>query len=186
MTITEDQMLKNDYYELSDDELEVLFIIDTDPIMRTRLQKISLLYSKIFDTEKESHGAYFFGGYSDNIDEASDELVDKGIIQETNQGYVITDYGIKLKKMLIEGLEDSDDLITGIANIKKSVSELDDKSIIGLTYHFFEETTTNSTIKASVDRYNKRSIYDGKSLDQISLDEFINKLKKGTVIHRGG
>ncbi len=184
MSVTEEEMLDNDYYNLSDDELEVLFIVDEDPILRTRLQKIALLYSKAYNADTDSYGAYLFGGYSDEVDESSDSLVDKGIIQETTRGYVITGYGQKLKVLLSKGLEDSDDLIHGIPNLKKSVSRLSDKSIVGLTYHFFKETTVNSTIKDSVDRYNARSMYDGKSLDDISKEEFLGKLKEGKVIRR--
>ena len=184
MNVTEEEMLDNDYYNLSDSEIEVLFIVDDAPILRTRLQKIALLYSKVYHGDERSHGAYLFGGFSDEIDESSDSLVSKGIIQETSRGYVITDYGKKLKELFVKGLEESDDLIKGIPNIKRSVSKLPDKSIVGLTYHFFKETAENSTIKNAVERYNRNSIYDGKRLDEISLDEFVSKLKEGKVICR--
>ncbi len=184
MSVTQDEMLDNDYYNLSDSEIEVLFIVDDEPILRTRLQKIALLYSKVYHKNECSHGAYLFGGFSDEIDESSDSLVSKGIIQETSRGYVTTDYGKRLKGLFVKGLEESDDLIIGIPNIKRSVSKLPDKSIVGLTYHFYNETAENSTIKNAVERYNKKSFYDGKRLDEISLDEFESKLKEGKAICR--
>ena len=40
MSVTEEEMLDNDYYNLSDSEIEVLFIVDDTPILRTRLQNL--------------------------------------------------------------------------------------------------------------------------------------------------
>ena len=182
--VTKLEMLENDYYSLSDSELEVLFIVDDRPILRTRLQKIALLYSKLYGKD-DTHRDYLFGGFSDEVEESSDSLVDKGIILETSKGYVITKYGRKLKDLLVKGLEESEDLTVGIPNIKKAVSGLSDKSIIGLTYHFFEETTANSGIRGDVKRYNDESYYDGKKLDQMTKDAFMEKLMKGIEIRRG-
>lgn len=181
----EKQMLDADFEELSDDELIVLLAMSDRPMMKTRLQKISLIYNEVFrDKNKESsHNAYFFGGYSDSIDESATNLTDIGILEYSQNGYSLTDYGEKLKKYVMDNWDDP--ATENVSKVVKSMSELPDKSIVGLTYYFYADTTKNSTIKASVDRINENAYFDGKKLTSISLEYFENKVRNGQVFKAG-
>lgn len=177
----EEQMLDNDFNELSDDELIVLLAMSDHPMMKTRLQKISLIYNEVFrDKHKEStHNAYFFGGYSDSIDESATNLTDIGILKYSQNGYTLTEYGEKLKKYVIDNWDNP--ATEDVPKVVKSMSGLSDKSVVGLTYYFYKDTTKNSTIKPSVDRINEKAHFDGKKLTEMPLDYFENKVRMGQI-----
>lgn len=185
--MNEQQMIDSDYDELSDSEIMVLLIIDdTRPVLKTRLQKISLLYHELYDNEKNTtgHNAYFFGGYSDDIDESAVNLTDMGILNEGNGGYSLTDYGKKLRDYVLREYYDEEQ-IKRIRNIKTAVSKIKDRNLVGLTYYYYEDSAVNSTIKKSVDKLNQTSYYDGVPLSDYPKQTFENKLRKGEPIKEG-
>lgn len=181
-------MIESDFDSLTDTEILVLLIIDgSRPVMKTRLQKISLLYQEIFDNDKKNrtnHSAYLFGGYSDDIDESAVNLADTGILQETSAGYNLTEYGKALRKYILDEYDDEEEIVH-VENINKSLKNMPDKNIVGLTYHFFEDTAANSTIKESVTRFNNSARYDGIALKEYDKNAFILKIRNGEVIQRG-
>ncbi len=181
-----EQMIDSDFDELTDSQILVLLIIDENtPFLRTRLQKISLLYHELYDSGRNStgHGAYFFGGYSDDIDEAAVNLTDTGILQEGKSGYSLTEYGVKLREYILREFEDEKQ-IRDVDNLKKAVSGIPDRNLVGLTYRFYEETAVNSTIKQSVDKLNSISSYDGIPLMKYPKEQFERKLRNGEPIKR--
>lgn len=183
----ENEMINNDYDDLSDSEILVLLIMNEDaPTLKTRLQKLSLLYHELYDSDRNTtdHHAYFFGGYSDDIDESAVNLTDMGILNEGKNGYSLTEYGRKLRQYILDEYED-EDKIKRVNNIKKAVSSIPDRNLVGLTYHFYDESTKNSTIKQSVDRLNSSSMYDGLPLNEYPKNRFEDKLRSGEEI-RGG
>ena len=185
--MNEQQMIDSDYDELSDSEILVLLIIDDKrPVLKTRLQKISLLYHELYDTGKNTtgHNAYFFGGYSDDIDESAVNLTDMGVLNEGNGGYSLTEYGKKLRDYVLKEYYDEEQ-IKRIGNIKDAVSKIKDRNLVGLTYHFYEDSAVNSTIKKSVDKLNQTSYYDGILLSQYPKKMFEDKLRKGEPIEEG-
>lgn len=181
-----EQMIDSDFDELTDSQILVLLIIDENtPFLKTRLQKISLLYHELYDSGRNTtgHGAYFFGGYSDDIDEAAVNLTDTGILQEGKNGYSLTEYGVKLRDYILKELDDEKQ-IQNVDNLKKAVSEIPDRNLVGLTYRFYEETAVNSTIKQSVDKLNSTSSYDGIPLMKYPKEQFERKLRNGEPIKR--
>lgn len=187
MTMNEQEMIESDYDELSDSEILVLLIMNENkPILKTRLQKVSLLYHELYDSEINTtgHNAYFFGGYSDDIDESAADLVDKGIMEENRNGYRLTEYGTKLVRFIREEYDDVN-RIAGIDKINRSVESVPDRNLVGLTYHFYEESAMNSTIKESVDKMNSVSSYDGVPLKDYPKDQFELKLRNGDRIRVG-
>lgn len=188
----ENTLLDMDFQDLSDSDLAVMFTIENKPVLKTRLQKITLLFEEIYDTQgpETGHSAYFFGGYSDEIDESATTLTSAGIIDETSHGYVLTDYGRKLKEYSEKCIEDDGDktgmtIIQGIRNIVKSLNRVPDRNVVGLTYHYYQDTAVRSTIKESVDILNKTAKYNGKNLSDISKAEFENILRNGEELHMG-
>ncbi len=180
------EMINNDYDDLSDSEILVLLIMnDESSTLKTRLQKLSLLYHELYDSNKNTtdHHAYFFGGYSDDVDESAVNLTDMGILDEGKNGYSLTEYGKKLRQYILDEYEDVEE-IKRVENIKKAVSRIPDRNLVGLTYHFYGKSAKNSTIKQSVDRLNSNSRYDGLSLDEYQIEQFEDKLRNGKVIRR--
>lgn len=177
-------MLEYDADDLSYSDVLVIFLMDKRPIMKTRLQKMSLLYNELYNDDKGSanHNAYFFGGYSDDIDESAENLVDIGIVNEDREGYTLTDYGIKLKDYIINDISNQSIEVNRIDNIKKSLSTVSDKRLVGLTYSFYEDTAVNSTIKSSVEKMNGNLKLNDKLLSDVKKEEFENYLRNGTSI----
>ncbi len=185
--MNEIDLINSDFDELSDSEVLVLLIIDEEkPILKTRLQKLSLIYHELYDSDTNTtdHHAYFFGGYSDDIDEAATNLTDKGILDEGKNGYSLTEYGIKLRQFFLKEYEDIEQ-IDRICKIKKAVSQIPDRNLVGLTYHFYGESAKNSTIKQSVEKLNSNSVYDGLSLRDYPKDIFETKLRNGEEVKGG-
>lgn len=183
----ENEMINNDYDDLSDSDILVLLIMNEEsPTLKTRLQKLSLIYHELYDSNRNTtdHHAYFFGGYSDDIDESAVNLTDMGILDEGKNGYSLTEYGKKLRQYVLDEFEDVEE-IDRIYNIKKAVSNIPDRNLVGLTYHFYGESAKNSTIKQSVDRLNSNSKYDGLPLNEYPKKQFEDKLRSGEVIRRG-
>lgn len=188
----EKTLLDMDFQDLSDSDLAVIFTMSDKPVLKTRLQKITLLFDEIYDPENcsKDYGAYFFGGYSDEIDESATKLVSAGIIDETHHGYVLTDYGRKLREYAKQCIENDDDeigmrIISGITNIVKSLYKLPDKNVVGLTYYYYKETAVKSTIKESVEILNSKARYNGKKLSEISRSEFETMLRNGEELFIG-
>ena len=188
----EDTLLDMDFQDLSDSDLAVMFTIEDRPVLKTRLQKITLLFEEMYGILKPEamHSAYFFGGYSDEIDESATGLTSAGIIDETSHGYVLTDYGKKLKEYAERCIENDGDeagmtIIQGIRNIVRSLKEIPDRNVVGLTYHYYKDTAVRSTIKESVDLLNEKAVYNGKKLDDLNKDEFEDILRRGEELHRG-
>lgn len=183
----ETEMINNDFDDLSDSEILVLLIMDEkSSTLKTRLQKLSLLYHELYETDKNTtdHHAYFFGGYSDDIDESAVNLTDMGILEEGRDGYSLTEYGVKLRQFVLNEYDDVEE-IERVDNIKKAVSSIPDRNLVGLTYRFYEESAKNSTIKQSVDRLNSNSKYDGLPLNEYQKEQFEDKLRNGIEIKRG-
>ena len=188
----EKTLLDMDFQDLSDSDLAVMFTIEDRPVLKTRLQKITLLFEEIYDTHgpEKKHGAYFFGGYSDEIDESATTLTSAGIIDETRHGYVLTDYGRKLKEYSEKCIENDGDetgmtIIHGIRNIVRSLNKIPDRNVVGLTYYYYEDTAVRYTIKESVDLLNKTAVYNGKNLSDIPKSEFENILRRGEELRMG-
>lgn len=188
----ESTLLDMDFQDLSDSDLAVMFTIEDRPVLRTRLQKITLLFEEIYDTHEPGagHSAYFFGGYSDEIDESATTLTSAGIIDETSHGYVLTDYGRKLKEYSERCIEDDGDetgmtIIRGIRNIVRSLNRVPDRNVVGLTYHYYQDTAVRSTIKESVDILNRTARYNGRNLSDIPKAEFEDILRKGEELRMG-
>lgn len=188
----EDTLLNMDYRDLSDSDLAVMFTIGDGPVLNTRLQKITLLFEEMYGILKPEamHSAYFFGGYSDEIDESATGLTSAGIIDETSRGYVLTDYGRRLREYAERCIDNEGDetgmtVIGGIRNIVRSLNGIPDRNVVGLTYQYYQDTAVRPEIKESVDLLNEKAVYNGKRLDDIDKDEFEDILRRGEGLHLG-
>lgn len=184
--IDEKELIEMDFDDFSPSDLLVLFIISDVPIQKNRIQKISLLYVEVYpEPVRRERPAYFSEGYSDEIDESVCNLVDIGMLGETPEGYVLTEYGRKIREYAKIRLSGRDDLVKGVPNIVKALIEIPDRNVVGLTYQFYSETAVKSSIKESVDKLNRRAVYNGMPLDDMSRYDFEQMLRNGTLIHMG-
>lgn len=182
----ENVLLDMDFQGLSDSDLTVLFTIGDEPILKTRLQKIALLFDEMNDSHGPGteRGLRFFGGYSDEIDESTITLTSAGILDETSHWYVMTAYGRKLKEYTERCIENDEDetgmtIIRGIRNIVRSLDRIPDRNVVGLTYRYYPDTAVKSAIKESVDVLNRTVVYNGKSLSEMPKEEFEDILRRG-------
>ncbi len=138
--------------DLSDDELLIISLIGlSGKIKSTRLQKLSLLSKAIMEGKVPStHNAYYFGAFSDEIEEDAGQLREEGFLKfdEVN-GFTLSDDG---KKAMEEFERSNPKLVEKMDKLIKAVSELNDKKLIALTYALFPQLTKNSLIKEKISK----------------------------------
>ena len=172
---------EEDAEDISDDRSskEVLFIIGCSdkPVRKTRLQKLALLYDALYGGQNGSdRGAYFFGGFSDNIEEAAETMADDMILSEGEKGYRLTGYGEEIFGML----KKKDPAFYGeMAAIAGSTENVPDSCIVAMTYRYYPELAENSLIKDSADRIIEGMTVNGRKLGDIPKEEFESMLRKG-------
>lgn len=172
---------EEDAEDISDDRSskEVLFIIGCSdkPVRKTRLQKLALLYDALYGGQNGSdRGAYFFGGFSDNIEEAAETMADDMILSEGEKGYRLTGYGEEIFGML----KKKDPAFYGeMAAIAGSTENVPDSCIVAMTYRYYPKLAENSLIKDSADRIIEGMTVNGRKLGDIPKEEFESMLRKG-------
>ena len=138
--------------DLSDDELLIISLIGlSGKIKSTRLQKLSLLSKATMEGKVPStHNAYYFGAFSDEIEEDAGQLREEGFLKfdEVN-GFTLSDDG---KKAMEEFERSNPKLVEKLDKLIKAVSELNDKKLIALTYALFPQLTKNSLIKEKISK----------------------------------
>jgi len=172
---------EEDAEDISDDRSskEVLFIIGCSdkPVRKTRLQKLALLYDALYGGQNGSdRGAYFFGGFSDNIEEAAETMADDMILSEGEKGYRLTGYGEEIFGML---KKKDPAFYGGMAAIAGSTENVPDSCIVAMTYRYYPELAENSLIKDSADRIIEGMTVNGRKLGDIPKEEFESMLRKG-------
>lgn len=172
---------EEDAEDISDDRSskEVLFIIGCSdkPVRKTRLQKLALLYDALYGGQNGSdRGAYFFGGFSDNIEEAAETMADDMILSEGEKGYRLTGYGEEIFGML---KKKDPAFYGGMAAITGSTENVPDSCIVAMTYRYYPELAENSLIKDSADRIIEGMTVNGRKLGDIPKEEFESMLRKG-------
>ena len=166
----ENVLLDMDFQGLSDSDLTVLFTIGDEPILKTRLQKIALLFDEMNDSHGPGteRGLRFFGGYSDEIDESTITLTSAGILDETSHWYVMTAYGRKLKEYTERCIENDEDetgmtIIRGIRTVRdfeyeETIADINRKLSGIETILLFtepEQTSVSSTIVRELLQFGK-------------------------------
>lgn len=184
MTTKRDYLL-DDAQDLTQCGKVLLVILNFSPTKVTRIHKLSLfINSAIQDSceKPDSHGAYHFGGFSEEMDSALTQFLEDGVATKIDGEFKITDYGKQLINILQKDLSDPFMLeVFNIGNpLLKSLMNLSDKQLLRLTYQLFPETTTHSVIKKEVERDNRpirvgdMVIYKGKKED---LKTIIDKMR---------
>jgi len=179
----ENEVMLLDTDDFNDSDRLVLSIISNSgkSIMRTRLQKSALVYSKVFG-DIVKHIAYSFGGYSEDVDESVDTLLDVGAITDTKNGYALTPYGKNMADFLRRVSSEYVDVDAHSKQLSNALNGVSDRELVGLTYHLYPETSEGSIIKESVDRLNKTLSVNGKDLSDFDLKSFEREIKAGNPI----
>lgn len=138
--------------ELSESEKMVILLTGRSKECKpTRLQKLSLLAKAVSEGRvPTSHGAYLFGGFSDEIAENSESLRSEGyLMYNTGGGYSLTKDGIELYK----SLTNKEPTLSKITEkVIETFEDLSDQELTAITYRFFPELTSNSIIKKKMER----------------------------------
>ena len=138
--------------DLSDDELLIISLIGlSGKIKSTRLQKLSLLSKATMEGKVPStHNAYYFGAFSDEIEEDAGQLREEGFLKfdEVN-GFTLSDDG---KEASEEFKRSNPELVKKLDKLVKAVSKLNDEKLIALTYALFPQLTKNSLIKEKISK----------------------------------
>lgn len=170
MTITDD------FRELEGDlslteKLVVLIVANSKKIKNTRLQKLSLIVKATLEGKTpESHGAYFFGGFSDEVEEGASALKDEGLLQhETKEGFSLSLDGQRIAKIIEETSPKESELVRSIVHKFQSFN---DSKLTAFTYVLFPELTNESIIKEKMNE-----LGNSLNLTEFSLEDK-DKLKK--------
>jgi len=131
----------------SEPEKETLLIIGhTGEIKSTKLQKISLIVKAAMDGKvPTTHGAYLFGGYSDDVEEAAEGMRSEGFLAyESGKGFSLTQDGKDIFELLSKKEPKMNETVRQVIEMLRGLS---DKQITAITYKLFPEFTKNSIIK---------------------------------------
>lgn len=145
------------------DKLVLLVLKHEDGKSRaTRIQKFGLIVNSVYEGKTpSSHGAFYFGGFSDNIEESINQLIENGIIKYEHNQYILTDYGKEVLKYLERKGEPDFQKLKRIADtILPALKNLSDRDLIKLTYLLFPELTSKSLIKKEVLEVTEKKIGD--------------------------
>lgn len=178
------EVIRTDIEYLSESDKIVLMILSfSDRARTTRLQKLSLLINALKEgTVPSSHDAYFFGGFSEDIEDSIAKLSEKSILNFSNAGYFLSPYGkriiseIKATNTQMEKCTEE-----ATETIVSALSELSDSDVLDLTYYLFPELAKDSIIKSKVEkRIRDRGIKGVRAykFKKEQLDEFIRKIQK--------
>ena len=179
-------MLQIDFDDLSITDLAVIFVVSDIPVSKSRLQKTILLFDEIFGMRgvRSDRNPYFFEGYSDYVEESAVSLTSAGILDEFDDGYLLTSYGRDLRSFAAEhilknGDRDERRIVEGMPKIVESISEIPDRNVVGLAHHYYGKIAIKPSIRESVERFNRTARYDGRRLDEIPKEEFESTLRDG-------
>ena len=168
--------ITDDFRELVEDlslteKLVVLIIAYSKKIKNTRLQKLSMIVKATLEGKTpESHGAYFFGGFSDEVEEGASALKDEGLLQhETREGFSLSPDGEKIAKIIEETSSKESELVSSIVH---KFQPFTDSKLTAFTYVLFPELTTESVIKEKMNE-----LGSSLNLTEFSLEDK-DKLKK--------
>ena len=177
------ELIKDEIENLSDADRLVLSILFTGNKAKvTRLQKIGLLVNAIMEGRvPSSHDSYFFGGFSEDIEDSITKLSDNSMLNPTTDGFVLTPYG-KLVFSQMKAMKDSaeDRRLDVVEEVVNALSRLSDKDVLDVTYYLFPELTENSLIKKQVERRLKERGIRGVKAYRFKKEElsgFINKIQ---------
>ncbi|MBE6521811.1 MAG: hypothetical protein E7Z62_01570 [Thermoplasmata archaeon] len=196
MAFTHDKIV-HDYQRLLSGQILLLGMLENSPCKPTRIQKLSLFIERILEVDPAiAHGSYIYGGFSDELYEASVLLSKTGAIVEGKDGYELSDYG---KALLAEAKKDPEnkDLLEEMPSVVAFLDSLPDDDLLRLSYILYPDTTDKSLIKSEINVSKKSySIIDvrvrtGLSREQLKemilrkisdLDSIIDMLDDGRSV----
>lgn len=149
------------------EKLAILFIGYSNEVKSTRLQKMVLVAKAILEGKvPTTHGAYLFGGYSDDIDEGTETLRSEGFLSyESGKGFYLSDDGNKIFEYLKKKETKLNDTVRQVSEMFKGLS---DKQVTAITYKLFPQLTENSVIKEEMEKIGKN----------INIETFKLKIKQ--------
>lgn len=149
------------------EKIAILFLGYSDEVKSTRLQKMVLVAKAILEGKvPASHGAYMFGGYSDDIDEGTETLRSEGFLSYgAGKGFYLSNDGKKLFEYLKEKETKLNDTVQKVSEMFKGLS---DKQVTAITYKLFPQLTKNSVIKEEMEKIG----------DKINIETFKLKIKQ--------
>lgn len=136
------------------DKMLLLIINFSGSVKATRLQKLGILGNVALGHNHDSiHNPYYFGGFSDEIEEESTFLHEQGYLRQTPGGLVLSPTGVKCVEELKNKNEKEATTIKGIVETLRRYS---DKEVTAITYKMFPDLADKSIIREEVDKISQR------------------------------
>jgi len=139
----------------ANDKLVLLVLGASSKTTTTRLHKLSLIVNAVVEgNQPSSHGAYHYGGFSDEVDSAMIQLEEDGLIKRTgDKKLVLTEYGQKVMGSLDKTKDKQAADVQGVVRlVVDSLKAVPDQDLVDLTYILFPELTTKSVIRSKVEQ----------------------------------
>lgn len=141
--------------DLTNIEKSVIEIIGySEKIKPTRLQKLSLLVGVVIERDlPKTHSPYFFGAFSDEVDESAEGMREEGILRyEEGSGYFLSRTGYNVFDLIRRSDKETDLRIRGVIGM---FSHLPDRQVTALTYALYPEFAGESLIKKKMEKVAK-------------------------------
>lgn len=177
----ESEMIEDYIEDLKDTKTDLLVLClihsRAKPMLKTRIQKEALIYNQTYT--KSAHEPYYFGGYSDDVDESYSSLSDIGLLRTENKGYILSDFGNAIATTLSEK---DDETIRRSKLLNQALAKIDDKSLVAITYSLFPSLAEKSIIAESLSPLIDKMKMNNKPLRDWTPEEFIECIREGTPI----
>ena len=136
------------------EKLAIMVIGYSNEVKSTRLQKMVLVAKAILEGNvPTTHGAYLFGGYSNDVDEGTETLRSEGFLSyESGKGFYLSDDGKKMFQYLKAKEPKINDTVQKVSELFKGLS---DKQVTAITYKLFPQLAENSIIKEEMEKIGK-------------------------------
>jgi uncharacterized protein YwgA len=150
------RMIHIDAEDLTIYDKLVLWLLDEAHESRTtRIQKLGLIVNSLREGRApSSHGPHFYGGFSDEIDESLIHLRENGLVKESGaETYSLSTYGKEVVACLAKSMDpESKKIHEASGVITPALRGMSDRDVTALTYALFPELTTESVIKAQIQK----------------------------------
>lgn len=183
--IDETEMLETDYRELSRSDVLVLLAMNRDgPLSNYRVHKVVFIYLVLFRPDLLGEGPRVLDCYLDDIAESATDFTDMGVLKGEWTNYILTDYGKRLRRMVVDGYDDRD-MVRIVGNIAESVSEIPDDPLGYLVYRLCGDLVIDPYASAAAEQSNRTAVLDGIPLVDIDRQSLADRLCDGTPIRWG-
>jgi len=186
--------IKEIYDDLEDEDKIILYalgVLDYEPLRsKVKLEKMLFLVSNVFENYRDllDFDEYLLGPYSEIVNDALENLIRLGVVDQRKSHYYLTDLG----KQLYDRLKPQDELIQVLEDFKKFLNDLRDDEVLAFVYVTYPRFQKESKkwdglkknridIAISLLQKNKVSLSKAAEISGLNLTKFMGIIKKKGV-----